>query len=65
MLSAVLGSQMHHAILRHGARSFILAYGEDGDDGLDQAKETKVERHTNLKDPVLQRYGFLRFQLSP
>jgi hypothetical protein len=39
---------MHHAILRHGARSFFLAYGEDYDEGLDQAMGTKVDHRTNL-----------------
>ena len=48
MRSAVSGSSTHHAILRHGVRSFFLACGEDGDDGLDKAMETKVERRTNL-----------------
>jgi hypothetical protein len=48
VLSAVSGSWKYHAILRHGARSFFLAYGEDGDEGFDQAMGTKVERHTNL-----------------
>lgn len=27
---------------------FFLACGEDGDEGLDQAMETKVERRTSL-----------------
>ena len=49
MLSTVPGISTHHAILRHGALSFCLAYGEDGDDGLDQAMGTKVERHTKIK----------------
>jgi hypothetical protein len=39
---------MHHAIFRLGARSFFLAYVEDGDEGLDQAMGTKVESGTIL-----------------
>jgi len=35
-------------------RDFLfLAYGEDGDDGLDRAMGTKVERRTNIKDAAL------------
>ena len=48
MLSAVSGSSTHHVILRHGARSFSLAYGEDDDEGFDQAMGVKVERRTNF-----------------
>jgi hypothetical protein len=49
MRSAVSSSSAIHAILGHGARFFFpLAYWEDGDKGLDQAMETKVERRTNL-----------------
>jgi hypothetical protein len=48
MRSAVSGSSTHHAILRHSVRSFFLVYGEDGNEGLDQAMGTKVERRTNL-----------------
>jgi len=54
MLSTVPGISTHHAILRHGALSFCLAYGEDGDDGLDQAMGTKVERHTKIKPCVVK-----------
>jgi hypothetical protein len=48
MLSAVLGSYINLAILRHGARSFFLAYGKDGDERPDEATGTKVERRTTL-----------------
>jgi hypothetical protein len=48
MRSAVSGSSTYHAILRHGVRYFFLAYREDGDEGLDQAMGTKVERPTHL-----------------
>jgi len=48
MLPAVSGSSTHHAIPRHGVRSFFLVYREDGDEGLYQAMRTKVERRTNL-----------------
>jgi len=35
-------------------RGFLFhAYGEDGDDGLDHAMGTQVERRTNIKDPAL------------
>jgi hypothetical protein len=54
MLLAVSGISTNHAILRHGALFLFLADGENGDDeGLDQTMETKVERHTNVKDPAL------------
>jgi len=46
MLSAVLGSEMHHAILRQGARYFFLGNGENGDERLDQTMGTKVESRT-------------------
>jgi hypothetical protein len=39
---------MQHAILRHGARLFFLAYGDDGGEGLDQTTGTKVGRRTIL-----------------
>jgi len=48
MLSAVSDSWTHHAILRHGARSFFLAYGENYDVELDQVMGTKVDRPTKL-----------------
>jgi hypothetical protein len=38
---------VHHAIVRHGVRLSLLAYGELGD-GLDQAMGTKVGRRTIL-----------------
>jgi hypothetical protein len=48
MLSADLGGLVHHPILRHGARLSFLAHGEHGDEGLDQAMETKVGLRTIL-----------------
>jgi hypothetical protein len=44
---------MHHAILRHGARCFFLACGEDGDEGLDQVMGTKDEHSTILQKPCV------------
>ena len=56
MLSAVSCSSTHHAILRHGARSFFLAYGEDGDEGFDQVMGSS---------PLVHKYSwYLHFRNS-
>jgi len=61
MRSAVTNRLTHQALLRHGARSFSLAYGEDGDGGLDQAMQKNVrvscEFIEELRCNIRQFYG--------
>ena len=54
---------MHHAVLRHGARSFFMACGmacgENGVEVLDKVMGTKCERRTILYKPCVVTLGCL------